>query len=256
VEANAPRGKYYIKNYYDIQPALNYGYANPNPNHPWEQPVDAPGPQAVRQELKDIISFWMNKGIDGFRVDLAASLVKSDPDKSATIKLWQEMTEWFGGKFPEGVLIAEWFNPKQSIKGGFNIDFFRGGSLLSRGRGGDPNKPLYFDKAGQGTVNDWYETFQDQYDNTVKTGMKFIEGMPDIEGSRNRSGSRTPMQWDSNINAGFSTAPADKIYIPLDPYPMVFMRWANGEKYIIAINPSDKKVEATISSPGTSKYVC
>jgi glycosidase len=49
--------------------------------------------------------------------------------------------------------------------------------------------------------------------------MKFIEGMPDIEGSRNRSGSRTPMQWDSNINAGFSTAPADKIYIHLDPDP-------------------------------------
>jgi maltose alpha-D-glucosyltransferase/alpha-amylase len=39
------------------------------------------------------------------------------------------------------------------------------------------------------------------------------------------------------------------------PYPMVFMRWANSEKYIIAINPSDKKVEATISSTGTSKAV-
>ena len=50
-------------------------------------------------------------------------------------------------------------------------------------------------------------------------GMKFIEGMPDIEGSRTRSGSRTPMQWDSNLNAGFSTAQADKIYIPLDPDP-------------------------------------
>ena len=48
VKANAPRAKYYIKNYYDIQPALNYGYAHPDPNHPWEQPVDAPGPRAVR----------------------------------------------------------------------------------------------------------------------------------------------------------------------------------------------------------------
>jgi maltose alpha-D-glucosyltransferase/alpha-amylase len=34
---------------------------------------------------------------------------------------------------------------------------------------------------------------------------------------------------------------------------MVFMRWANGEKYIIAINPSGRKVEATISSSGASK---
>ncbi|HSN49746.1 MAG TPA: alpha-amylase family glycosyl hydrolase [Bacteroidales bacterium] len=352
VEANAPRGKYYIKNYYDIQPALNYGYANPNPNRPWEQSVDAPGPQAVRQELKDIIAFWMDKGIDGFRVDLAASLVKNDADKSATIKLWQEMTTWFGKKFPEGVLIAEWFNPKLSIKAGFNIDFFRGGSLVSRGRGGDPNKSVYFDKGGLGTVNDWYETFLDQYNSTVKDGymssptgnhdgnrlanvirgdaeqlkvamtyflslpgipfiyygdeigMKFIEGMPDVEGSRNRSGARTPMQWDSNTNAGFSSAPADKIYLPLDPdpkrptvaaedkdpnsllnyvrtllqlrvtseamgntgewklisdankpYPLVYMRWNSSEKYIIAINPSDKKAESVFSSPGAAKAV-
>lgn len=266
VEANAPRGKYYIKNYYDIQPALNFGFANPNPNRPWEQPVDAPGPMAVRQEMKDIISFWMNKGIDGFRVDLAASLVKNDPDKSATIKLWQEMTAWFRKEFPEGVLIAEWFNPKLSIQGGFNVDFFRGGSLVSRGRGGDPNKPLYFDREGKGTIDDWYTVFKDQYENTVnkgymssptgnhdgnrlasvrrgdpeqlkvamtffltlpgipfiyygdEIGMKFIEGMPDIEGSRTRSGSRTPMQWDNSANAGFS-ATTDKIYIPLDPDP-------------------------------------
>jgi maltose alpha-D-glucosyltransferase/alpha-amylase len=352
VEANAPRGKYYIKNYYDIQPALNFGYANPNPNHPWEQPVDAPGPKAVRQELKNIISFWMNKGIDGFRVDLASSLVKNDPDKSATIKLWQEMTSWFRGEFPKGVLIAEWFNPKQSIQGGFNIDFFRGGSLISKGRGGGQNGPVYFDKEGKGTISDWYEIFKDQYDNTVKKGymssptgnhdgnrlasmqrsdseqlkvamtfflmlpgipfiyygdeigMKFIEGMPDIEGSRTRSGSRTPMQWDNGTNAGFSTAPADKIYIPLDPdpkrptvaaqekepnsllnyvrsllklrglsealgntgdwkivsdvnkpYPLIFMRWTNGERYIIGVNSSDKKVEAIISLPNVSKAV-
>lgn len=349
VEANAPRGKYYIKNYYDIQPALNFGFANPNPNRPWEQPVDAPGPMAVRQELKDIISFWMNKGIDGFRVDLAASLVKNDPDKSATIKLWQEMTAWFGKEFPEGVLIAEWFNPKLSIQGGFNVDFFRGGSLVSKGRGGDPNKSLYFDKDGKGTIDDWYTVYKDQFDNTVKKGymssptgnhdgnrlanvrrsdpeqlkvamtffltlpgipfiyygdeigMKFIEGMPDIEGSRTRSGSRTPMQWDNSVNAGFSKA-ADKIYIPLDPdparplvstqendpnsllnyvrsllklrsasvaigntgdwklisdvskpYPMVYMRMADGEKYIVAINPSGVKAEATFASTGAQK---
>ena len=65
VEANAKRGKYYIKNYYDVQPALNYGYANPDPNHLWEQGVNAPGPQAVRRELENIISFWLEKGIDG-----------------------------------------------------------------------------------------------------------------------------------------------------------------------------------------------
>jgi len=33
------------------------------------------------------------------------------------------------------------------------------------------------------------------------------------------------------------------------------MRWAEGEKYVIAINPSDKKAEATILSAGASKSV-
>lgn len=32
------------------------------------------------------------------------------------------------------------------------------------------------------------------------------------------------------------------------PYPMVYARISGNEKYIIALNPSDKKVEAKISS--------
>lgn len=66
----------YMKNYYDVQPALNYGYLSPDPSKPWEQSYDAPGPRMVRQELKNIIAFWFDKGVDGFRCDLAWSLVK------------------------------------------------------------------------------------------------------------------------------------------------------------------------------------
>ena len=45
-------------------------------------------------------------------------------------------------------------------------------------------------------------------------GMRYVPGLPDVEGSIsvassfNRAGSRTPMQWDSSPNAGFSAAPA------------------------------------------------
>lgn len=48
-------------NYYDIQPALNYGYYQPDPENSWEQAYDAPGPKAVRQEIKNIISFGLIK---------------------------------------------------------------------------------------------------------------------------------------------------------------------------------------------------
>lgn len=350
VEANAPRAKYYIKNYYDCQPALNYGYAKPNPNHPWEQPVNAPGPTAMRRELKNIITFWLEKGVDGFRVDLAASLVKNDPDKAATIALWKEMNSWFDQAFPEGVLVAEWFNPKQSIEGGFDIDFLRAGPMFSaavRGQQVPPATPpkVYFSKAGEGELLAWYNSFMDQYESTVgkgyisvptgnhdsprmanadrnstnelkvamtflltlpgipfvyygdEIGMRYIPNSPEVEGSRTRSGTRTPMQWDDTKNAGFSSAPVEKIYIPIDPdpnrptvakedkdpasllnfvrdllklratsgalgndgkwelvndvnrpYPLVYMRSSGNEKYIIAINPSDKKAEAEFST--------
>src|SRR5918999_1746437 len=55
-------------------------------------------------------------------------------------------------------------------------------------------------------------------------GMRYISGLPDKEGSRleptnNRAGSRTPMQWAGPANAGFSPAPADRLYLPIDPDP-------------------------------------
>jgi maltose alpha-D-glucosyltransferase/alpha-amylase len=54
-------------------------------------------------------------------------------------------------------------------------------------------------------------------------GMRFQEHAPEKEGANRggmrRSGSRTPMQWTSGINAGFSGAPAADLYLPIDPNP-------------------------------------
>ena len=64
-------------------------------------------------------------------------------------------------------------------------------------------------------------------------GMNYIYPTPDKEGgyisgrrpgtstigTLQRCGSRTPMQWSKEKNAGFSTAPAEKLYLPIDPSP-------------------------------------
>ena len=50
-------------------------------------------------------------------------------------------------------------------------------------------------------------------------GMNYVEGLTSVEGGYGRTGSRSPMQWDGSKNAGFSSAPAEKLYIPVDPSP-------------------------------------
>jgi maltose alpha-D-glucosyltransferase/alpha-amylase len=47
--------------------------------------------------------------------------------------------------------------------------------------------------------------------------MRYVEGLTSVEGGYGRTGSRSPMQWDDSVNAGFSSAAENRLYIPLDP---------------------------------------
>jgi maltose alpha-D-glucosyltransferase/alpha-amylase len=47
-------------------------------------------------------------------------------------------------------------------------------------------------------------------------GMRSVAGLPSKEGGFGRTGARTPMQWDASPNAGFSSAPASRLYLPID----------------------------------------
>ena len=80
----------YILNFFKSQPALNYGFHQLN--RPWQQSPDAPGPMATRQAMVEVMKHWLELGCDGFRVDMADSLVKFDTeDKQATIAVGQDM---------------------------------------------------------------------------------------------------------------------------------------------------------------------
>ena len=280
VDNKYPRDGYYIRNFFEIQPALNYGYYNPKPNHHWEQGYDAPGPTAVRAELKKIIAFWCDMGADGFRVDMAQSLVKSDnKNRDGVRRLWREIFEWYNKAYPENVMLSEWSNPEQSLSAGFNIDL-----LIHNGIGGKVYRPLvcettdkmvptecYFNRKGEGEIRAAMEKYTEIYNTYRKLGgyasmptnshdiwrlsrmnrttaeeqkvaitlfltlptppivyygeeigMRNLEYAPTKEGSlssRNRSVCRTPMQWDSSQNAGFSTAEPSKLYLPVDNAP-------------------------------------
>ncbi|WP_055585427.1 alpha-amylase family glycosyl hydrolase [Streptacidiphilus griseoplanus] len=275
---HAARGGYYLANFYPIQPALNFGYARPREGEPWRQPVDAEGPRANRAALREIMGFWFDRGVSGFRVDMAFSLVKDDPGRVETALLWGGMREWVDRAYPECVLLAEWGDPRTSVPAGFHSDFFLHfqdrplRSLWDNGTGSQgawaDGRPCYFDPEGRGSMTEflagWYAADQAidgagfvalptaNHDFSRLTcgprtrdmvapafafqltwptlpviyygdeiGMRYLPGLPDKEGSQldaeARQGSRSPMQWDGTANAGFSTAPADRLYLPVDP---------------------------------------
>lgn len=159
------RPGFYLPNFFPVQPALNFGYGRTNPDEPWRQPVDADGPRANRQALRDIMDYWLGTGIAGFRVDMAASLVKDDPGKKETAALWRELRGWLEHKHPDAALFSEWAQPQVSVPAGFHADFFLHfgsgqafRSLFHNNAVYDHSfrpRPCYFDGSGQGTVSEF-----------------------------------------------------------------------------------------------------
>lgn len=47
-------------------------------------------------------------------------------------------------------------------------------------------------------------------------GMRHLEGAKSVEGGFERTASRSPMQWNSSVNAGFSATDPENLYIPID----------------------------------------
>ncbi len=96
------------RNFFAFQPALNFGYARANPAEPWRLPVDAEGPRANRAALRTIMDHWLQAPACPASVDMAASLVKDDPDRTETAKVWAELRHWLDDAHPDAVLLSEW----------------------------------------------------------------------------------------------------------------------------------------------------
>jgi maltose alpha-D-glucosyltransferase/alpha-amylase len=174
-----PRGEHYVANFLPFQPALNFGYLNPDPKKPWQVPPEHPDCLAVRCELRDIMKYWLDLGCDGFRVDMASSLIKEDAGAVALQRLWQGFRAWFDRDYPEAALISEWSHPIQAIGAGFHIDFlihfgekaylylFGPGNELN-GEGRIPH--VFFEKAGEGDVRLFLDPYLKHYEATRGTG--------------------------------------------------------------------------------------
>jgi glycosidase len=191
VSGYSARNGCYITNFFYFQPALNFGFANPDPNQTWQQPVDAPGPQRVRKELKKIMRYWLEMGASGFRVDMAFSLVKGDTANQENTKLWREIRTWLDDEFPDACLVSEWGIPSLAIPAGFHMDFclpfgMPGYTALLRkpyggGPGNDPYGFSFFDPVGHGNILEFLDDYIKHYQKIRSKGhMAFPTGNHDI----------------------------------------------------------------------------
>lgn len=136
-----PRDGGYVINYYACQPALNYGFNKPprkkdssdayDLGENWKMHYTDERLKPLREEILDIMRFWLKKGVNGFRVDLANSLVKDcvyDSEKDEDVEglkwLWNILIGTIKAEYPETAFIAEWVYPSNSVgKCGFDVDY-------------------------------------------------------------------------------------------------------------------------------------
>ncbi len=103
-------GEYYFHRFFDFQPDLNI--ANP----------------AVRAEIQRIIGFWLELGVDGFRVDAVPFIIEhTDPETvdqkpKMRFEYLEELREFLQWRTGEAILLGEAnVLPKESA------NYFRGG---------------------------------------------------------------------------------------------------------------------------------
>lgn len=170
VNGYSERDGNYLTNFFWFQPSLNYGFQSIK--HPsWQDSYQSPAAMETRDAIIDVVKFWLAYGVDGFRCDMAMSLVKCDPAYTGTIETWQYLFDRISEEYPDIFYIAEWGEPEYAVgKAGFSADFLLhcanpaytsllrmedGRNIIDRVYEGN----TYFDKAGLGDIDTFIKVF-------------------------------------------------------------------------------------------------
>ncbi len=260
-------GQYYWHRFYSSQPDLNYD----NP--------------AVRDEMKNIMRFWLDMGIDGFRADAVPYLIEREgtncenlPETHAYLK---EMRQLMDEEYPGKILLAEANQWPDDL-----IPYFSDGDEFHMAFH-FPLMPRIYKSIAKGSRKSLVETLKNTpiipdscqwctflrnhdeltLEMVTESDRQFLWeayapeprmrlnlgvrrrlaplmggnkqkvellytllfslpgapiiyygdeiGMGDDIWLNDRDGVRTPMQWSAEKNAGFSTAPSDKLHLPI-----------------------------------------
>lgn len=122
VTGTAERNGNFLVNFFSFQPSLNFGFAKKT--LPWQHLYTEPVCEAVHEEVIKIIKFYLALGIDGFRVDLANSIVKDDEEGKYSCLVWRKIFGKVREEYPETIFVSEWGQPRFAVKNGdYDIDF-------------------------------------------------------------------------------------------------------------------------------------
>ena len=253
VRSPGPRRGWYLKNFYDEQPALNFGWTALRPDEPWRDAVDAPGPRRNIESLKEIMAFWLDRGVAGFRIDMAFSLVKGDEGKNAgahaSTALWREIREWMDVAHPDAVIVPEGKEPRTGAPLAFHADFFlvihaEHASLFDNHSAGllpfhAPREP-YFDAAGAGSTR----VFLDAWDTAkaVDPARPVILPSADHDFNRLRCGPRTADQLGAALT----------FLLTWGSVPCLYYGDEIGMRYL----PGTPDVEGAICNPAYNRAGC
>lgn len=186
-----PRNGTYIINFFKSQPALNYGYRERH--EPWQQSIDSPDALSTREAMREVMRFWLSRGCDGFRVDMADSLVKNDgTEKLATMEVWRSILAPVKAEYPEAAFVSEWNRPDKALRCGFDMDFtldWRGNGYNSMLRDYDLRSGVgdycaengaYFSQHSGASAQRFLTDYLPQYHDTADRGLWcFITGNHD-----------------------------------------------------------------------------
>lgn len=267
ISGNSERDGRYLINFFCFQPSLNFGFSEKK--HSWQHHYLDEACCKIHEEVIRIIKFWMEKGIDGFRVDMAESIVKDDVEGRYSCEIWRKIFGKVRETYPDALFVSEWGQPKYAVKNGsFDIDFLthtfdEGYTRLLRQEPGSnvfaTEGHSFFRKDGLGDANAFFNYFLDNLEQIkdsgyisvvtgnhdlprvgygrdeedLKTVFAFLLALPCVpliyygdeigmkyeriknkDGGYCRTGSRTPMQWSDEKNAGFSQTEGE-LYLPV-----------------------------------------
>ena len=238
----------YLVNYFSSQPALNYGFAEIT--HPdWQLPADHADAKASAEDMADSLvkNDKDKKATAKIWRDVRDMLDKDYPEAAFVAEWCYPERAIMDGGFHMDFYLDHYGNGYSKLfryldEKGTNHAFFH-----KSGKGDitaflDEYVPAYNLTKDTGYISfmtnnhDMPRATYYMDKETIKLSHAMIFTMPGVpflyygdelgmryqgelvskEGGFSRTGSRTPMQWDSSKNMGFSTADADKLYLPVD----------------------------------------